>query len=258
MTKMLPCPFCGSENTYAYKEWDEYNEMHHDDQRAYAVCSECGAQGPTCWAGKKDPIDLVKHVKQNWNKYADRTSHLIDPSNIAHEIEGIRMENELINLQKKVSEGTIASGQPPASVRYNTSSKKIWKDIDPSLLKALPNPSKEAYEMIHSIPECTFMGAENQPDFARIHMTFYPKDKIIELKSLKFYVFSLRDIHISYERLANVMFENIMDVYEPVRYRQVMEFNPRGGISSRIVIDSDWSVRGGKEEFSDWKNNVGN
>lgn len=296
MTKMLPCPFCGSENTYAYKEWDEYNEMHHNDQYAYAVCSECGAQGPTCWAGKKDPIDLVKHVKQNWNKYADRTSHLIDPADIAHEIEGIRMENDrlrqtedfsaavvraeaaairqaqidyaLKEARKAISKETRASGTPPALVESPTwrgepadfsekASKKSWKDIDPSILRWLPNPSKEAYEMVQSIPECTFMGAENQPDFARIHMVFYPKDKIIELKSLKFYVFSLRDIHVSYERLANVMFGNIMDVYDPVRYRQVMEFNPRGGISSRIVIDSDWAARGGKEEFSDWKNNIG-
>jgi 7-cyano-7-deazaguanine reductase len=31
-----------------------------------------------------------------------------------------------------------------------------------------------------------------------------------------------------------------------------MVFNPRGGISSRLVIDSDWKIRGGKEEFSDW------
>ncbi len=31
--------------------------------------------------------------------------------------------------------------------------------------------------------------------------------------------------------------------------------NPRGGISSKLTIDSDWSVRGGKEIFKDWQNN---
>ena len=34
--------------------------------------------------------------------------------------------------------------------------------------------------------------------------------------------------------------------------RIVMEFNPRGGISSKLVIDSDWKTRGGDEKFKDW------
>jgi 7-cyano-7-deazaguanine reductase len=28
--------------------------------------------------------------------------------------------------------------------------------------------------------------------------------------------------------------------------------NPRGGISSRLTIDSDWKARGGEEVFKDW------
>lgn len=35
-----------------------------------------------------------------------------------------------------------------------------------------------------------------------------------------------------------------------------MVFNPRGGISSKLTIDSDWKVRGGNEKFSDWKSNL--
>ena len=34
--------------------------------------------------------------------------------------------------------------------------------------------------------------------------------------------------------------------------RITMICNPRGGISSKLTIDSDWSARGGKEEFKDW------
>jgi 7-cyano-7-deazaguanine reductase len=29
--------------------------------------------------------------------------------------------------------------------------------------------------------------------------------------------------------------------------------NPRGGISSKLTIDSDWKIRGGKEQFNDWQ-----
>ena len=117
---------------------------------------------------------------------------------------------------------------------------------------SLPNPEKKAYEMKIKIPECTFLGVHEQPDFATLYLTFYPGDKIIELKSLKYYIYHLRDIIVSYERLSNVIYDHLMEVYEPTRLRLVIVCNPRGGISSRLTIDSDWSVRGGKEQFRDW------
>lgn len=130
--------------------------------------------------------------------------------------------------------------------------KKLHDKIDATILKSLKNPSKEAYEMKIKIPECTFLGVQEQPDFATIYLTFYPGDKIIELKSLKMYIYQLRDIIVSYERLLNKVYEDLMDTYEPQRLRMVMVCNPRGGISSKLTIDSDWEVRGGKEQFKDW------
>lgn len=130
--------------------------------------------------------------------------------------------------------------------------KKLYDSIDASILKAIPNPSKGAYEIKIKIPECTFLGVQNQPDFSTVYLTFYPKKKIIELKSLKQYVYQLRDIIVSYERLINIFYDDLMEVYDPERLRIVMVFNPRGGISSKLTIDSDWKVRGGKENFKDW------
>lgn len=131
-------------------------------------------------------------------------------------------------------------------------STKRYEMIDGSILKALPNPTKEAYEIKIKIPEFTFLGVKEQPDFANVYLTFYPGDKIIELKSLKQYVFQLRDIVVSYERLINIFYDHMMEVYKPDRLRMVMNCNPRGGISSKLTIDSDWSVRGGEERFRDW------
>ncbi len=129
---------------------------------------------------------------------------------------------------------------------------KTFKDIDATILKALPNPTSEAYEIKIKIPECTFLGVHEQPDFATIFLTFYPKNKIIELKSLKLYIHQLRSIVVSYERLINIVYDQLMKVYEPDRLRIVIIFNPRGGISSKLTIDSDWKVRGGAEKHKDW------
>ena len=128
-----------------------------------------------------------------------------------------------------------------------------WKDIDQSLLKALPNPDKRAYEIKLKVPECTFLGVQEQPDFAVVYISFYPKNKIIELKSMKYYFYHLRNIVVSYERLINVMYDHFMAAYEPERLRITMIYNPRGGISAKLTIDSDWKVRGGEEKFRDWE-----
>ncbi len=129
---------------------------------------------------------------------------------------------------------------------------KLYQEIDQSILKAIPNPSKEAYEIKIKIPEFTFLGVSEQPDFATVFLTMYPGDKIIELKSLKLYSFHLRDIVVSYERLINIFYDHLMQVYEPQRLRISMICNPRGGISAKLAIDSDWAARGGKEQFKDW------
>lgn len=127
-----------------------------------------------------------------------------------------------------------------------------YESIDVNLLKSLPNPSDGAYEIKIKIPEFTFLGVQGQPDFAKVYLTMYPGDKIIELKSLKLYVYHLRNIVVSYERLINIFYDHLQDVYRPERLRMVLECYPRGGISSKLTIDSDWKVRGGDEKYKSW------
>tara|TARA_Y100000310_G_C20594876_1_gene769989 strand:+ start:899 stop:1315 length:417 start_codon:yes stop_codon:yes gene_type:complete len=120
------------------------------------------------------------------------------------------------------------------------------------ILRSIPNPGSDAYEIKMKIPELTFEGVKEQPDFAKLYVTFYPCDKVIELKSLKEYFFAFRNQVYSYERIVNVIYDDLMAVYEPTRLRIVVVCNPRGGISSKLTIDSDWSVRGGEDMFRDW------
>jgi 7-cyano-7-deazaguanine reductase len=128
---------------------------------------------------------------------------------------------------------------------------KPYGDVDPYVLKALPNPGG-AIELKHKAPEVTFLGAHDQPDFGTLYVTFYPSETVIELKSLKEYLYQWRDTAVSYERFLDVVYDHLMQVYEPLRLRLVFETRPRGGISSKLTIDSDWAIRGGKEQFRDW------
>lgn len=130
-------------------------------------------------------------------------------------------------------------------------SKRNWSK-NRGILKAISNPSGEAYEIKMKIPELTFEGVRGQPDFAQLFVTLYPDKSIVELKSLKEYTFAFRSQVFSYERIINVIYDDLMNVYEPTRLRLVLVCNPRGGISSKLTVDSDWGARGGDDKFKDW------
>ena len=125
---------------------------------------------------------------------------------------------------------------------------KLWNSIDGSALKSLPNAAK-GYEQRISIPEFTFLGVHDQPDFGNITIWYYGNTKTIELKSLKEYLFQYRDTVISYERCLDVLYKHLKEAYEPDRIRIEIEFRPRGGISSKMTVDSDWGHLGGTDQY---------
>ena len=125
---------------------------------------------------------------------------------------------------------------------------KLWKNIDIAILDSLPNTAV-GYEQRITIPEFTFLGKHDQPDFGSIKLWFYGQYKTIELKSLKNYLFQYRDTVISYERCIDVLYKHLMQTYQPVRLRVQIDFRPRGGISSCMTDDSDWGHLGGTDKL---------
>ena len=85
--------------------------------------------------------------------------------------------------------------------------KRIWSDK--SLLKSIPNPYGNGYEIKIKNPEVTFEGTRKQPDFAEVFITFYPNEKVVELKSLKEYFYQFRMKTFSYERLINIIYRDL-------------------------------------------------
>ncbi len=112
-----------------------------------------------------------------------------------------------------------------------------------AILKRLPNPAKKRYEIKMETAELTFRGVKNQPDFAKVEITMFPGKFIVELKSLKLYFQDFRKRIVSYERLVDVMFNDLEEVYQPKWMELLIATSPRGGISSRLKIDSDMRKR---------------
>ncbi|MCG6553607.1 MAG: preQ(1) synthase [Candidatus Magnetominusculus sp. LBB02] len=102
-----------------------------------------------------------------------------------------------------------------------------------------PHPGRD-YEIKIDMSEFTCLCPRSgYPDFAVIKITYVPDKLIIELKSLKLYLNSFRDRHISHEDAANVIYNELYDKLSP-RYLEVIgDFNPRGNVKTVIRVTSE-------------------
>lgn len=106
-----------------------------------------------------------------------------------------------------------------------------------------PNPERD-YEINISFPEFTCLCPRSgYPDFATIKINYIPDKKIIELKSLKLYLNSFRDAHISHEAVTNQIYSALKKILKPRFIEVTGDFNPRGNVKTVITIRSDANVR---------------
>lgn len=92
------------------------------------------------------------------------------------------------------------------------------------------------YEIAIYIPEFTSICPKtSQPDFGRLTITYIPDKWCVELKSLKEYIHSYRNLGIFYENAVNRILDDFVLRVKPKRARVKAKFNPRGGIVSVIT-----------------------
>jgi len=77
-----------------------------------------------------------------------------------------------------------------------------------------------------------------QPDFAKIKIEYIPNKKIIESKSLKFYLWSFRDEGVFHEHVANVILDDLVAALKPRWCKVSAQFAVRGGIG--ITVDAEY------------------
>ena len=73
------------------------------------------------------------------------------------------------------------------------------------------------------------------PDFGCIIIRYVPDKKIIELKSLKYYLLQYRNVGIFYEHVVNRILDDLVEILKPKRMEITGEFTARGGITTRAV-----------------------
>ena len=98
-------------------------------------------------------------------------------------------------------------------------------------LVALPNPHPgRDYEVRCETHEFTCVcPLTGQPDFATVTISYVPGDHIVELKSLKLYLWSFREEGAFHEDVTNRILDDLAAAIRP----------------QRLTVHTDWLVRGG-------------
>jgi 7-cyano-7-deazaguanine reductase len=71
-------------------------------------------------------------------------------------------------------------------------------------------------------------------DFGRLTIRYMPRDLCMELKSLKEYLFTYRNLGIFQENIVNQVLDDVVKSCNPVWAKVVGDFRPRGGISTIV------------------------
>ena len=98
-------------------------------------------------------------------------------------------------------------------------------------LMAVPNPHPgRDYVVTCDTPELTCVcPMTGQPDFATVTISYVPDRSIVELKSLKLYLWGYRQEGAFHEDVTNRILDDLVAAIDP----------------RRVTVRTDWLVRGG-------------
>ena len=106
-------------------------------------------------------------------------------------------------------------------------------DYAPEMLETFINKHPEnEYLVTFNCPEFTSLCPKTgQPDFAKIVISYIPRERMVESKSLKLYLFSFRNHGDFHEDCVNIIMKELLKLMDPKYIEVTGIFTPRGGIS---------------------------
>ncbi len=104
------------------------------------------------------------------------------------------------------------------------------------LLETFPydgNPQQVNYTTKEFSAVCPFSGL---PDYGQLIIDYQPKSSIVELKSLKYYITSYRNVGIYQEHVTNRIFDDLNKLLNPTALTITTIYNTRGGIDTTCKV----------------------
>ena len=81
------------------------------------------------------------------------------------------------------------------------------------------------------------------PDYGTLIISYFPRRSCIELKSLKYYLLSYRDVGIVQEHAANRILNDLVAACNPRSMKVVLDYKVRGGLHTAVSVE--YSEEGG-------------
>ena len=106
------------------------------------------------------------------------------------------------------------------------------------ILETFDNPEKKNDYLIKmDIPEFTCIcPLTSQPDFAEFYLEYVPDKLCVELKSLKLYMGSYREMGAFHEDVTNQIFSDIFSLLKPRFMKIDAHWKVRGGITTYVEV----------------------
>lgn len=108
--------------------------------------------------------------------------------------------------------------------------------IQKKALESFPFEGKNQYirtETHEFIAVCPFSGL---PDIGQLIIEYYPEGgKCVELKSLKYYITSFKDVGIYQEEATKRIYNDLRSVLESKRLKVTLIYNVRGGFTTTTI-----------------------
>ena len=111
--------------------------------------------------------------------------------------------------------------------------------IDPSCLLTFEYeyPNQQSQVVIDT-DECTAVCPwTGLPDYGDLTISYIPGDSCIELKSLKYYLLSYRDVGIVQEHSANRILNDLVAVCQPHVMKISLDYKVRGGLHTTVTVE---------------------
>jgi 7-cyano-7-deazaguanine reductase len=110
------------------------------------------------------------------------------------------------------------------------------RDIDVTILETIryEYPQNKITVCLQSDEFTCICPYSGLPDFARLRITYIPRKKLIELKSLKYYLYAFRNVKVYNEHAVNKILIDLKKILNPHQLNVEAEFSNRGGITNKV------------------------
>ena len=130
----------------------------------------------------------------------------------------LKQTYESLDRQLPVKDEATIDAECLLTFRYEYPEQKSQVDVDTDEFTAV----------------CPWTGL---PDYGNLLISYVPDQSCIELKSLKYYLLSFRDVGIVQEHAANRILNDLVAACRPRSMRITLDYKVRGGLHTSVSVD---------------------